>query len=304
MNILNQSKTLKKYWYHTHPNQIGFTLIELVMVIIILGIISVVVGPLLNNKFEAVAQTTERAKWVAEAEQAMFHIKQNIALSVPYSLYTSEVLNGSDQVLEFLAADPESSMFVARYRDKQLNSFDRLQPNNDDSFDVFTELPAITTDTYVSIGTTNPLVMINDWQNSMSTGTGTLAKLNAISSSLTGSENGGPLSNLILTQRHRFGSHSPFYRAYFFQGPVAYECDTSTGFLYQLTGYTELGLSNFSARSAGAKKSRVIGNLIRCEFKIIAGSPYSAPKLNIALEIGSAQESIRLVNSIMLSNGP
>ena len=285
--------------------QNGFTLTELIMVIVIMGIIGAVITPLLGNKFSAVSQSAERAGWVQQAEYALFHIQRDLASSVPNSVYTSEPISGAAQVVEFLGVDPESSGYAARYRDKQLNGYDRLQPNNDSSFDVFANIPLLTNfASYVSIGTQNPTNMIVDWQSINGSGTsGTIAKVRAATNSANSSETGGPLTNVILSAAHNFGGHSPFYRAYFFNGPVAYQCDLTDGVLYRVSSYVNLGTTNFATRTATAVKSRIVSNVTACEFEMVGGSVYLPPSIKVTLAIGNASESIHLINTIVLSNG-
>ncbi len=284
--------------------QRGFTLTELIMVIVIMGIIGAVITPLIGNKFSAVSQSTLRAGWVQQAEYAMFHIQRDLANSVPNSVYTSEPVSSADQVVEFLGIDPESEAYAARYRDKQLSPFDRLQPNNDSSFDIFANIPNLTSVArYVSIGTQNASNMITDWQTNMASNSGTLAEIASTTNSAGGSETGGPLTTITLTANHNFGAHSPYFRAYFFNGPVAYQCDTANQVLNRVSGYTSLGTTNFSTRTAAGSVNRIIANLTACEFEFFAGSAYLPPSLKVAFEIGDGTESIRLINTIVLSNG-
>lgn len=284
-----------------HRNSRGFTLTELIIVIVILGIIAGVVAPLIGNKFFAVAQSTERAEWVQQAEYALFHMRQDLANSVPNTLW----VNTGDQSVEYLGIDVRAPLYAARYRDRQLAGFDRLQPNNDSSFDLFGYYPNLSgTANYVSIGTTDSTSMRNDWQTNMASGTGTLAEITSSTANQTGSENGGPLSNVVLTAAHNFGGHSPYFRAYFFSGPQAYECDLSSGFLNRVTNYTNLAVgTGYAARTGSAVRQRVVSDIRDCEFEYLAGSTFEPPKLRVMLELGNAAESIRIIDVLQLSNG-
>lgn len=296
VNILNKpKKVLTKF--------AGFTLTELVMVIVIMGIIGAVITPLIGNKFSAVAQSTERAEWVQQAEFALFHLRNDLAYAVPNSVYGSEPASGANQVVEFLGLSTDATHLAARYRDKNLTGFDRLQPNNDVSFDVFANIPNLASFAdYVSIGTANATAAIDDWQNNLSLGTGSLAAIASATANPTGSENAGPLTTITLTGNHNFGGHSPYFRVYFFNGPTAYQCDTSAGLLYRVSNYTTLGTTNFSGRTATAVRSIVVDHVLDCEFEFIAGTTYSPPQLKVTLGIGAGTESIRLIDKIILEN--
>lgn len=295
-----------------HLNQLdrqtGFTLTELIIVIVILGIISAVIAPLIGNKFGAVAQSTERAYWVQQGEYAFQHLAQDLARSIPNSVFTSEPLSTRDQVVEFLAANPERDLLAARYRDQQLSGYERLQPNNDVLFDVFGDFSSAPG--WVSVGLPSSTVARSDWMGAQTdTGDTRFARVDSITAA--SGENGSPITRVQLNTSaysppnsgHRFGGHSPYFRAYFFDGPIGYACDTSTGFLYRISGYTSLATSqSFAARSAAGTRDRVISNVLSCEFTYQPGTTYAPPSLKVDLEIGAGNESIRLIDTLTLRN--
>lgn len=280
----------------------GFTLIEMVIVIVLIGIVTTAIGPLIGNKFNAVAQSTDRARWVQQAEFALFHIRQDLANSVPNSIFTSEAIASQDQAFEMLTAPVTSAAFAARYRDRQFNPYDRLQTNNDISFDVFGSFASLPQ--YVSIGTAESIGatdMRSSWQ-SKGTGAGTIAEIDSLSVAV--GENGSPITNITLTGTHNFGGHSPYYRAYFTDGPVAYFC--SGGTLNRISGYTSLDPITtlpFRALTGIPETHRVTTEVVGCEFSVQGGSVFQPPMLKVSLSIGNATESIQLVDQIILGNG-
>lgn len=278
----------------------GFTLTELVIVIVLIGIISAVIVPLIGNKFGAVAQSSQRAFWVQQAEYAFTHMRQDLSVSVPNSVFTGEPSGGDDQVVEFLATSTESELYAARYRNRQLAGFDRLQPNNDNSFDIFTSVA--NTPAYVAIAIPDATTARTDWESARAGGTsGHIAQVQSIT--VGSGENSSPITTVTLAANHDFGGHSPYYRAYFFDGPVAYECDTSAGELYRVSGYDSLATGTvYTTRAAAATRDRVISNLLSCNFELTPGTVYSPPILRVTLEIGQGGESIQLIDSLQLSN--
>ena len=283
----------------------GFTLVELIIVIVLIGIISTVVTPLISGKFTAVSQTADRSKWVQQAEYAVTMLRRDLANSVPNSVCTDNTVDCglTNQAVEFLAAPPNAPVNAARYRNRQYSSYDRLRRNNDVSFDVFTQIDNLTDYySYLSIGTTNVADMRDDWQTNLVSNNGTLAEIDSFTSSATGGENSSPLTNITLTATHSFPRNSPYFRVYFFSGPVAYYCDTTAGFLYRVSDYTNLSSTAFATRIATAQEDRVISNVQSCEFEWNAGMVYNPPSLRVTLQIGEGSESIQLIDTIILSN--
>ncbi|WP_320821765.1 type II secretion system protein [Reinekea sp.] len=290
----------------------GFTLTELIIVIVIMGILSTVVTPLIANKFSAVHQSTQRAHWVQQAEYALFQIRQDLANSVPNSIFVDPL--NADLVVEFLGAPPNAALYVARYRDQPNSTVnDRLQPNDDDIFDIFGAFDS-PHPTYVSIGTSDAGDMRDDWGNLLAAGTtGTLAQIDlmepvVLDTSVTPAILLAPAETRItLPAKQKFGLGSPFFRAYFTNGPIAYECDMTKQLLYRVKAYVSLnpvfGFANRTDTSTPANRARVIDSLIACSFELTPGSTYQPPALRVSLEIGDSSETIQLVDTIVLSNG-
>jgi len=281
----------------------GFTLTELIIVIVIMGILSTVVTPLIANKFSSVHQSTQRAHWVQQAEYALFQIHQDLANSVPNSIFVDPL--NADLVVEFLGAPPNADLFVARYRDQNNPGLrDRLQSNNDDVFDIFVDFEG-EKPSYVSIGTDDAVNMRTDWENRHPTDTvGTLAPIKSMDIVAASFP---PETRITLPALQNFGLGSPFFRAYFTNGPIAYDCNTTEQRLYRVKNYDSLTLgASFTTRTAASlaiNRARVIDSLIACSFELTPGSTYQPPTLIVSLEIGDSSETIQLVDTIVLSNG-
>ena len=70
-----------------HPDfQRGFTLVEIIIVVILVGILSVVVGLIIQGPLRASVETGRRAELVDLAETALIRMTREIRLSVPNSV--------------------------------------------------------------------------------------------------------------------------------------------------------------------------------------------------------------------------
>ena len=78
--------------------QVGFTLIELVMVIMLTGVLAAVVGRFIAQPVQGYVDVTRRAALVSVADSALQRITRGIRLALPNSIRIS----GSSGALEFL----------------------------------------------------------------------------------------------------------------------------------------------------------------------------------------------------------
>ena len=93
----------------------GFTLIEIVIVIIVVGILAVVVGLIIQGPLRASVDTGRRAELVDLAEAALTRVTREVRLSVPNSVRIATV--GSSVSLEVLR-----SLDGGRYRGAPSNT--------------------------------------------------------------------------------------------------------------------------------------------------------------------------------------
>ena len=290
------------------PAYSGFTLVELIIVIVITGILVAVVGPLIAGRYQAIVDTQQRASWVQQAETALFHIQQDLGRSVPNSVRTSEAVSGNDKVVEFFTLSPEQTTPVLRYRDRNYQpNFDRLNINNDNSFDVFGELSDLPTNTstYVAIATPGFTQLYSAWTNELSGDEeGYIAEIVSVSNRTScdcGDCSLCPVAQVTLdNSSHRFPNNSPFYRVYFTNGPVAHRCANER--LARISGYTALGNGTLASRIGSATPNWVVDDVISCNFAWTPGFLYRPPTLTVTLSLGNGDEGIQLTDTFVLRN--
>jgi len=137
-------------------NSKGYTLIELVMVIVLLGIIAGVVAPFILKAMQAYTASKARAELVAKGRLAMERLAREVRVAVPNSLTVLDTGNG----IEF-ARGRAGGRYVERFDDygtefRRVNYRFRRNANLSNLYSVGTSLGFIAGDVLV-IGNTSPV---------------------------------------------------------------------------------------------------------------------------------------------------
>lgn len=276
-------------------NQRGFTLMELITVIVLLGILASGAGLLVTKPIEAYNDQLRRQQLVDQGEMALRQIARDIRRALPNSVRVSgtaiEMVNTSggaryrDEVggaymadtdwLDFTTADTDFNL-LGRLNGS-LSSGDRLVIYNTAPDDIYQDVFA---NSSPGIVTTN---------------------LTAIA--LTP----GTEDHIELSPAFQFSQQSPGQRMFVIDGPISYICDTGAGTLirydnysYQLTQET----SGSVLLAAGAESGRVVSQLSSCSFNYDAGSAQRGGMVTLEIVLDDAGEQISLLHQVHVVNVP
>jgi MSHA biogenesis protein MshO len=277
-------------------NQKGFTLLEVIIVIILLGIISSILFVMLQGPVRALVDVQRRTNLVDIAETALQRMTREIRLALPNSL------NVTATSVEFLR-----TIDGARYRKQGAN---RLKFNKTtDTFEYFGELTnllLIDTDNTGSVAMDaqgdcfddiiDCMVVFNTGQSGANAYAGeniagvTGVTANDVTFDLTGA--------LAVTQ---FPHQSPRQRFYIVDTPVSFICNIGTGEINRFYSYDFV---NDTPTSGTA--DLLIDNLDSCNMTYDAGTSTRAGLVTIRLEVNDSvlNESIFLMQQAHVNNQP
>lgn len=267
----------------------GFTLLELILVIVITGILAVVMAPIIQEPVRAYFDQVTRAELVDNAEMALRRMARDVRRSLPYSLRT-----GAGKSVEFVRV-----LDVARYREHGGPPAQRLSFNNtDSSFNVLGQFQEYGTgvlsgDQRLVIFNLTPGTAGFDVYSGdpVVTSAGTAVTINV----------DGDEHNVTMAPAFQFQASSPSHRVYIVDGAISYAC--SGGGLYRQDNYGYLASQPSAAAVAGGGVL-MTNNVVDadCLFEYDPGNANRPGLLMMTLRLSSGGESVTLFHQVYVPN--
>lgn len=293
----------------------GFTLIELVMVIVLTGILAAVASNLLTGPVLGYVASGQRAALVDVAESALQRMTREMRLALPNSVRVST--SGGITSVEFLRV-----LEGGRYRAEPTTgpmphcgppvagTSDPLEfACADPAFDVLgnlLRLGSIQTGANCMAGVGNCLVVFNTGQGGANAYAGD--NLASISGTSAGTGDDGSdqltLSSARLTAGNpAFPLRSPAQRFYVVDTPVSFVCNPGAGTLTRYSGYTITAGQSTSPGGSGALLARGVSG---CQFSYAPGTATRGglASLSVTLSEPNLGEAVTLMQEVHVENVP
>lgn len=286
----------------------GFTLVEMVIVIVISGVLSLVVMQFITAPIEVYVDQSRRTRLVDKAQAATQRIAYDVRLAVPNSIRVGcggscvELMRAATggryrlsppgDVLSFTAADLDTSFETLGY----LNHTGDIVTSTD---------PDACAD-----GTASCVVIYNTgfsgtdlWH---ADNRATLTALNTGPPITLGFDN-----SRFSTGQTAFPAQSPGQRFYLTDTAVTFICDPVQGTVRRYWGYSPQASqldsdthAELIALSNPAEHALLTDQLGGCRFEYSPGTPTRHAVLTLSLTLGEAGESITLLEQVSVSNQP
>ncbi len=280
--------------------QRGFSLVELVVVVVLVGLLAGGAGLLILQPIEAYEDQVRRQQLVDLGEMALRQIARDVRRALPNSIRTRTV--GSGWAVELVPV-----LDGARYRDEQEigrpltgpdDVLDFLNPLGDNAFNLLGTLNGALGGGRLVIYNTSPAALYDDAANNRNPGVVTPAST-AIA---VGASVAYPNEDRItLNSNHQFSQQSPGQRVFVVGDPISYVCNPATGRIQRHTNY---GFDQTQQADPGGSSAPVITRLSGCSMTYNAGSTQRGGILYVQISIDDSGETVDLMHQIHVVNVP
>jgi len=261
-----------------HSVNSGFTLIEMIVVIVIIGILASLGGRLIVGPVTGYIDLSRRTRLVDQAEMALRRMQRDIRQALPNSIRIS----AGNQSLELLHTVDGGR--YRRYQDPGPGGDDILDfSTTDSSFDVLGNLRGIPDGLNLVI------------YNISSSGLSGNAYA-AIPDNRTLVAAGSTLTHINLVAPFQFAHSSPYQRFFLLDQAITYRCEA--GVLNRYAGYA-IG----SVPVAGSA-ALVTNGVSSCTFGFDPGASQRAGLATITISLTEAGETINLLHQVHVVNAP
>ncbi len=280
----------------------GFTLVELIMVIVITGIIAGMIAVFVASPVTAYLDTARRAALTENADSTVRRVARELRTALPNSVRVTAA--GGVTYLEFIP-----TVGGGRYRQYPTaggagNALDFSSA--DSAFDVLGPVPVYAAGNSLAIFNLGPGSASDAYAGNNRTA---LASANTVATLF--SSDVAP--HTMTFSAIQFPAPSPSARFHIVQAPVTFACAPNAatpgaGRLLRYSGYGFIGAQPASPAVGGMVTSLMVGNVAQCDFdynEVAASGAHTRTGLvTLRLRLESEGESVRLVHQMQVVNAP
>jgi len=260
----------------------GFTLIELIVVMLVVGILASIVAMFIRHPLEAYMTTSRRAALVDAADTTLLRIARDVQGALPNSLRITQ--SGGVTYLEFLPIQDGGRYRAAKTGTNTGDILD-FTSGSDAGFDVLGPAVTATAGQYLVVYNLGLDANTDAWQG---------GNRRTVTSS-------GSVSNLAFTATgSRLPLESPGKRFYLAGAPVTYACNPGSGELRRISGYALQATQPTSF--IGAQSRLLASHAAACTIAYDPGASQRLGQLTLRIQLNQDGETVSLYREVAVNN--
>jgi MSHA biogenesis protein MshO len=267
---------------NSKSGEAAFTLIELIVVMVVVGILAGIVAVFIRSPLEGYLAASRRAALVDAADTALTRIARDTRAALPNSLRVTQ--NGGVTYLEYLPIQ-DGGRYRAAATGAGAGDILDFTASADASFDVLG--PAVT-------AAAGQVLVIYNLGLDASTDAWQGGNRRAVTSV-------GSVNNLAFTATGTpFPLVSPGNRFYLAGAPVTYACDPGTGELRRISGYALQAAQPTSF--IGAAQRLLANHVAACTIRYDPGASQRLGQLTLRIQLSQDGETVTLYREVAVNN--
>jgi MSHA biogenesis protein MshO len=261
----------------------GFSLIELVVVIAVVGILAGIVAVFIRSPLEGYMAASRRAELTDTADGALIRIARDLRGALPNSVRVTQV--GAAYYLEYLPIQDGGRYRVSQTSTGTGDILD-FTSVSDASFDVLGATVTAASSQYLVIYNLGLDANTDAWQG---------GNRRTVTSS-------GTVANLAFTATgSAFPFDSPNHRFYLVSTPVSYVCDPAAGTVRRYSGYG--APASTQPTSFGSGVNALLANRVAaCSFLYDPGASQRLGQLTLRIQLSEDGETVSLYREVVVNN--
>jgi MSHA biogenesis protein MshO len=265
----------------------GFSLVELIVVIAVVGILSGIVAVFIRNPLEGYMAASRRAELTDIADGALVRIARDLRTALPNSVRVTQV--GTTYYLEYLPIEA-GGRYRAELTSSAAGDILDFTSGSDASFDVLG--PTVT-------ATSNQYLVVYNLGLDASTSAWIGGNRRTVTSN-------GAVTNLAFTATgSALPLESPSHRFYLVSTPVSYVCDPAAGTVRRYSGYG--APTSAQPTSFGSGINALLANRVKtCSIIYDAGAGQRLGQLTLRIQLENSEsdnaEQVSLYREVVVNN--